>query len=180
MSNYGIFGIGSLGLFGQTGKRRVFVSYHHGGDQAYYNAFVRTFAGTHDVFSDTSVDRQIESDKTEYIRWKIYQDNIKGSSCSIVLCGSRTHERKYVDWEIHYTLEMQHGLIGVWLPTLPLAPNGGTQKPARLQDNIDSRYAKWLQWRALTPDVLKSTIEAAIVSPAGLIRNERPLRGRNG
>ena len=28
-----------------------------------------------------------------------------GSSCTIVLCGARTHERKYVDWEINATLD---------------------------------------------------------------------------
>jgi hypothetical protein len=85
-----------------------------------------------------------------------------------------------VDWEIKATLDKQHGLIGVWLPTLPLAPNGGTMKPDRLQDNIDSGYAKWMRWDALTVEVLQNTIEAAIASPAGLIRNQRPLRVRNG
>jgi len=29
--------------FGQQAKRKVFVSYHHGGDQAYYDAFSKAF-----------------------------------------------------------------------------------------------------------------------------------------
>jgi hypothetical protein len=91
-----------------------------------------------------------------------------------------TSQRKYVDWEIKATLDKQHGLIGIWLPTLPLAANGGTEKPDRLQDNLDSGYAKWLQWNQLNDELLRITIESAITSPTSLIRNQRPLRIRNG
>lgn len=33
-------------------KRKVFVSYHHDGDQPYYDAFARFFADTHEVLAD--------------------------------------------------------------------------------------------------------------------------------
>jgi hypothetical protein len=161
-------------------KRKVFISYHHGGDQHYYDAFVKLFADTYEVFFDNSLDRGYESDNTDYVRWQIRQNDIHGTSCTIVLCGLHTHERKYVDWEIKATLDKRHGLIGVWLPSLPLAPNGGTVKPDRLQDNIYSEYAKWVRWDALTVEVLKSTIEAAAATSPDLINNTRPLRQRNG
>jgi MTH538 TIR-like domain (DUF1863) len=161
-------------------KRKVFVSYHHGGDQGYYNAFTKFFADTYDVMYDNSLDRAYDSDNADYVRWQIGQHDITGTSCTIVLCGVATHERKYVDWEIKATLDKQHGLIGVWLPTLPLLANNATVKPDRLQDNIDSGYAKWVAWNGLTIEVMKNTIEAAIASPAFLIWNARPLRVRNG
>ena len=82
---------------GALTKRKVFVSYHHALDQAYYNYLTTTFADTYEVFSDNSLDRKIESENSEYIRWKIYQDNIKGSSCTIVILGAQTPDRKYVD-----------------------------------------------------------------------------------
>jgi Thoeris protein ThsB, TIR-like domain len=170
----------SGGIFRVPVKRKVFISYHHGGDQHYYDAFSTFFAETYDVFHDKSLERAYNSDNADYVRWQIRQNDISGSSCTIVLCGAATHERKYVDWEIKATLDKQHGLIGVWLPTLPLAPNGGTEKPARLQDNVDSGYAQWVRWDELTADVIKVTIEAAIGSPARLIMNRRPLRVRNG
>jgi hypothetical protein len=177
------YGNGNLG-FGlpipPPPKRRIFVSYHHGGDQAYYEEFSKFFSETCNVFCDNSLDRAYNSDDTDYVRWQIRQNDIAGTSCTIVLCGMHTHERKYVDWEIKTTLDKQHGLIGVWLPTLPLSPNGGTVKPDRLQDNIDSAYAKWVRWDALTAEVMKNTIEAAIASSLGLIKNARPLRERNG
>lgn len=163
----------------QPPKRKVFVSYHHGGDQLYYNEFSRIFSGTLEIFEDTSLERAYNSDDADYVRWAIRQNNITGSSCTIVLCGTQTYERKYVDWEIKATLDKQHGLIGVWLPTLPLLGNG-TQKPDRLQDNLDSGYAKWLQWGNLTPETLRLIIEAAVSERKGLIRNDRPMRQRNG
>ncbi|MGH8510260.1 MAG: TIR domain-containing protein [Gammaproteobacteria bacterium] len=135
-----LYGLG--GMLQRPVKRKVFVSYHHQGDQRYYNEFSRFFSDTFDVFYDKSLDRTYESDNTDYVRWQIRQNDITGSSCTIVLCGAATHQRKYVDWEIKATLDKKHGLIGVWLPSLPLAPNGGTQKPDRLQDNIDFGYAK--------------------------------------
>lgn len=173
-----LYGFG--GVLGIPVKRKVFVSYHHAGDQGYYDAFSRLFSDTFDVFYDKSLDRAYGSDNSDYVRWQIRQNDITGSSCTIVLCGAGTHQRKYVDWEIKATLDKRHGLIGVWLPTLPQAPNGGTQKPDRLQDNLDSSYAKWVRWDALTVDVMRKTIEAAIASPASLIRNQRALRVRNG
>jgi hypothetical protein len=161
-------------------RRKVFVSYHHGGDQAYYDSFAKTFSDTYDVFEDKSLERAYDSDNDDYVRFQIRQNDISGSSCTIVLCGVRTHERKYVDWEIKATLDKSHGLIGVWLPTLALAPNGGTEKPARLQDNIDSGYAKWVRWGELSVDGWKAAIESAIASPARLIANSRAMRQRNG
>ena len=163
-----------------TPKRKIFVSYHHAGDQGYYEAFAKFFSETYGVFQDNSLERAYDSDDTDYIRWQIRQNDISGTSCTVVLCGARTHERKYVDWEIKATLDKGHGLIGIWLPTLPLSPNGGTEKPGRLQDNIDSGYGIWLKWDQLTAEAMKNGIEAAITRSAGLIRNTRGLRQRNG
>ena len=173
-----LYGLG--GVLQAPVKRKVFVSYHHKGDQWYYNEFSRFFSDTFAVFHDKSLDRAYGSDNTDYVRWQIRQNDITGSSCTIVLCGAATHQRKYVDWEIKATLDKRHGLIGVWLPTLPQAPNGGTQKPARLQDNIDSGYAKWVRWEGLTIDLMRTIIEEAVASPASRIRNQRFLRARNG
>jgi hypothetical protein len=105
------------GLFGllET-KRKVFISYHHGGDRAYYDALSRTFCDQYEVFHDTSLERAIDSDNTDYVRWRLAEKCITGSSCTIVLIGRETWGRKFVDWEIDATLERGHGLIGLMLP----------------------------------------------------------------
>ena len=105
----------------QQVKRKVFISYHHGCDQAYYDAFSKAFCDTYDVISDNSLEREIDSDDVEYVIQRIRNDYVTGSSCTIVLVGKDTWGRKYVDWEIKATLEKEHGLIGVVLPTVPIS-----------------------------------------------------------
>jgi len=177
------FGFGSL----LTGlqipiKRKLFVSYHHGGDKQYYDAFIKTFSDTYDIIFDNSVEREIDSDNVDYVIQRIRDSYIKGSSCSIVLCGAQTPWRKYVDWEIKATLDMQHGLIGLNLPTNRANSTGKYTVPDRLHDNITSGYAIWTSWNNATQsgDRLKQILEEAIGRNKALIVNNRSMMSRNG
>ena|SRR3982750_4187518 len=163
-------------------KRKVFVSYHHGNDQYYYNEFFRIFAGTYEVLRDNSLDRRINSDNADYVIRCIRENYITGSSCTFVLCGLETPWRKFVDWEIKATLDAEHGLIGVNLPTNRLNANGNYPVPDRLYDNINSGYVLWTHWSEITgtPQLLSQWIEEARVKPSYLIDNSRLLRRRNG
>lgn len=162
-------------------RRNVFVSYHHGGDQAYYDSLSTNMHDRLQLLTDNSLERRIDSSNHAYIMRRIREHHLHGSSCTIVLCGANTWRRKYVDWEINASLTQEMGLVGVWLPTLPLSPNNGTQKPARLQDNIDSGYAVWVSWNEITANanVLTDAIERANGASKQLIINSRPQQGRN-
>jgi MTH538 TIR-like domain (DUF1863) len=174
---------GGLLGFIQT-KRKVFISYHHGGDRTYYDAFSRTFCDQYEVFHDTSLERAINSDNTDYVRWRLAEKCITGSSCTIVLIGRDTWGRKFVDWEIDATLEKQHGLIGVMLPTDDLgllSSSYSNPVPDRLQDNVQSCYAVLYPWNDVTASAaaLKCVIDFAVAMPSSLIKNDRPPRYRN-
>lgn len=177
------FGFGSL-LTGLQipSKRKIFVSYHHGGDQAYYEAFTKAFTDTYEIVFDNSLERRIDSDNIDYVIQRIRDDFVGGSSCTIVLCGAETPWRKYVDWEIKATLDMEHGLIGVNLPTNRQNANGHYVVPDRLHDNIQSGYAAWTDWVTFTQSAanVKSLIEQAIARSASLIVNGREMMSRNG
>ena len=164
-------------------KHKVFVSYHHGGDQAYYNLFSHKFHDTYDVIYDNSVEREIDSEDVNYVMQRIRDNYISGSSCTIVLVGAQTWGRKYVDWEIKSTLDKGHALIGVQLPTLPVDPrNGGTVSvPPRLHDNINTGFASWLSWGVITASAaqLEQSIAVAKSRSTGLIDNTRERRLRN-
>ena len=56
-----------MSFFGFQGpvRRKVFVSYHHGGDQAYYDAFSSTFHDQYDAITDNSLEREIDSSSPE-------------------------------------------------------------------------------------------------------------------
>lgn len=162
-------------------KRKVFVSYHHDGDQTYYNDFSRTFHDTYDVITDNSLEREVDSENVDYVMRRIRDNNITGSSCTIVLVGANTWGRKYVDWEIKATLDKQHGLIGVQLPTLLPDANGRVTVPNRLYENIHSGYALWITWSAITgtAQACASYIEQANARDKRLIANTRDRRLRN-
>ncbi|MGF6575178.1 hypothetical protein ABH945_007307 [Paraburkholderia sp. GAS333] len=162
-------------------KRKVFVSYHHGGDQAYYDAFSKKFHDDYDVITDNSLERAIDSDDVNYVMRRIREDYITGTSCTILLVGKKTWGRKYADWEIKATLDKQHALIGIQLPTLQQGPNGNVTVPDRLHDNIQSGYALWLTWAAFTASAQACTsyIEQANSRDKKLIVNDRDRRLRN-
>jgi hypothetical protein len=163
-------------------KRKVFVSYHHGGDQAYYNAFSQTFHDTYDVITDNSLEREVDSDDVDYVMRRIRENYIKGSSCTIVLVGKDTYARKYVDWETKATLDMSHGLIGVRLPSAPVTTQNTVIAPGRLHDNIQSGYALWVSWSDITASAqaCQLSIETANGKDKRLIDNSRARRLRNG
>ncbi len=164
-------------------KHKIFVSYHHGGDQAYYDAFSQTFHNTYDVIYDNSLERRIDSGNVDYIMRQIRENHITGTSCTIVLIGAQTWRRKYVDWEIKATLDKQHALIGVYLPTAARDPanNNVIIVPDRLHDNIQSGFAVWLSWENLTSSAaqLEQHIATAKSRSKQLIDNSRERMLRN-
>lgn len=165
-----------------TDRPKIFISYHHSGDQAYYNYLSDKIHDQLDLVFDNSLDRNISSDNPEYIMQRIRDSFIGGTSCTIVLCGAATYQRKYVDWEIKATLDKQHGLIGIKLPTL--IPNAANQLlvPDRFAQNFQSGYAIWQTWEALmaNPAVIKAWIADAASRSRAKIVNDLPLKAKNG
>ncbi|WP_275386956.1 TIR domain-containing protein [Xenorhabdus bovienii] len=159
----------------------MFVSYHHGGDQYYYNEFSRQFHDQYEAVTDNSLDRRIDSENIDYVMRRIRENYITGTSCTIVLVGNESWGRKYIDWEIKTTLDKQHGLIGVQLPKLKSNLYGRVKVPDRLSDNIDSEYAVWVTWANFTSSLssCRSYIEQANSRSKSLIKNTRDRRLRN-
>lgn len=102
-------------------KRKVFISYYHG-DQEAVNKFVRDFG---DVFIPKTVgvkdgDFDFDSNDPQYIMRKIREQKLEDSTVTIVLVGSCTHSRRYVDWEVKASLQqgqsLPNGLIAINLP----------------------------------------------------------------
>ena len=106
-------------------KRRVFIS-HFRGDETEVNAFIERFANREEVFTPyvlgaNNNDDFIESTNTDYVMSQIRQKYLKDSTVTIVLIGSCTHSRRYVDWEIKSSLtqgkQTPNGLMGILLPS---------------------------------------------------------------
>ncbi|QPR34460.1 TIR domain-containing protein [Delftia acidovorans] len=179
--NYGIFGGASRPQ--ALVRHKIFVSYHHKGDQDYYDSFTKAFHDTYNVVYDNSLERSIDSDNVDYVMRRIRENHITGTSCTIILVGAESPTRKYIDWEISATLEKKHALIGVQLPTARLTPdNQRVFVPGRLFDNVKSGFALWLTWGQITANTTKlgEYIAEAKSRSASKIDNTRPRRLRNG
>lgn len=144
-------------------KRKVFVSYHHQ-DQEWVDYFRAQFGTGLEVFSDGSLDRLIDSQDTDYVSRTIREDYITGTSITIVLCGNETWKRKYVDWEIHSTLDKNHAVLGIILPDHKQVMRDGQFTwlvPNRLADNVNTGYAHWIGWPQ-NAEALKQAIDHAL------------------
>jgi hypothetical protein len=158
-------------------KRRVFISYHHANEQPVVDQFSKKFSEDYEVFTDQSVDRAADSDDTDYLA-RVCREAIDGTSVTIVVIGRKTGLRKFVDWELHYTLDKKHGLVAISRPGLP---NSDASLPDRLRDNLPkgSGYAKWYKYPSTASD-LRSMINEAYNADTKKIDNSRPKRKRNG
>lgn len=106
-------------------KRNVFVS-HYKGDSAEVEHFIDYFANTYGVFTPyvlgaNNNDEFIDSENTDYVMSQIRLKYLKDTTVTIILVGSCTHSRRYVDWEIKSSLTQgatsPNGLMGIILPS---------------------------------------------------------------
>jgi len=157
-------------------KRKVFVSYHHKGEQKVVDDFIEEFSEDYEVFIDESLDRASDSEDTEYLN-QVCRDAIDGTSVTIVMIGKQTGCRKFVDWEIKHTLYREHGLVGISRPGLK---NSDACLPKRLDDNRPkgTGYARWYSYPTSAAS-LKNMIDEAYSADKTKIDDSREKMGRN-
>jgi len=156
---------------------KVFVSFHHENDQARADHLRNTY-GSDNTLIDSSLKDAYDDTSDDEILALIRKNHLKNSTITIVLIGSETANRKWVDWEIYSSLRpygdrSRNGLLGIYLPT------AGTT-PARLQDNIDSGYAVTMKWENISWQ-LTTKIDEAYNNrrKETLVKNSRSRRQRN-
>lgn len=152
-------------------RHKVFISYHHAGDQYYKDRFVQLFSS---IMVDWSVRLGDIPDglATETIRQKIRDEWLRDSTVTVVLVGAQTWQRKHVDWEIgsslrNTTYNPRSGLLGVLLPSYPRAQAGYFDPhtiPPRLADNLgqENSFASIINWTE-SPVEMQDWIHRAFV-----------------
>lgn len=169
-------------------KRKVFVSFFQG-DKKEVDEFIDKWTAKEGVFTAKVLgasdnDAFIDSGNPEYVMGQIRQKYLGDSSVTIVLLGSCTHSRRYVDWEIKSSLRrglsMPNGLIGILLPSKQSA-----HLPARLADNWNKEhkdcYARYYPAPS-SADQLRGWIEEAYIARtmhAKLIVNSQEMMKYN-
>ncbi|MFY9309620.1 MAG: TIR domain-containing protein [Bacteroidia bacterium] len=167
--------------------RNCFVSYHHDYDSNYLEDLRKMKAGM--KVADYSLKEDIGhlSDETIY---KKIRDKMRNCSVTIVLVGSRTGHRKWIDWELWASLRgythpydpyksfKPNGLLVIFLPIPWLSSHS---IPDRLQDNIDSGFAVCMKWENIEAD-FESKVNYAYwnrTNVAYKINNSREKVNRN-
>ncbi|MFA5146962.1 MAG: TIR domain-containing protein [Candidatus Omnitrophota bacterium] len=171
-------------------KRNVFISYHHG-DDAEVKTFIKRWTEAESVFTPKGLglrftDDIIKSDNPEYVMSQIRAKYIQDASVTIVLLGTCTHSRRYVDWEIKASLRQEknglpNGLLGIILPSRGNTAHLPERFAANWTDGHINCYARfWVAPSSATE--LRGWIEDAYSSrtkKAHLIKNSADMMKNN-
>jgi hypothetical protein len=123
-------------------KRKVFISYCHLNQQE-AEGFVSTWRN---VFTARALgmafsNEIINSTNTAYVMSRIRSDYLGDSSVTIVLVGTCTHSRRYIDWELKASLQRGDSTPnGVVAFLLPSAHNHNGRLYPHLPERLDSNY----------------------------------------
>jgi len=145
-------------------RRKVFVS-HYGVDRTAVRNFIDKWSNVFiakelGVYDDEDF---IDSDDGDYVMSQIRKKYLEDSTVTLVLMGSCTHSRRYIDWEIKSSLRQgsytPNGLLGIVLPGISNAPS----IPERFSKNWNNEsecYAEY-HWAPSTEEQLGRWIEDA-------------------
>jgi hypothetical protein len=186
-------------------KRDVFISSFHANRQE-VDTFIYRWATVERVFTAKALctfdnDDFINSNDPEYVMGEIRRKYLLNSSVTIVLVGSCTHSRRYVDWELKSSLRcgmnVPNGLVAFVLPSAMPPANGlygplewhqraWPAVPDRLAANWnyfqpDNSYARYYVMPS-SADELRQHIESAVwnrTNRAELIKNDATMMKYN-
>lgn len=173
----------------QGTKRRVFIS-HYKGDRTEVDDFIKKFADEEKVFTPYVLgandnDEFINSTNPEYVMTQIRNKYLLDTTVTIVLVGSCTHSRRYVDWELKSSLRQgnytPNGVMGIILPS----QGNSACLPPRLEANwtkghVDCYARYWVYPK--TPEELGAWIDDAFnarTTRAYLIKNSQDMMKYN-
>lgn len=115
-------------------KRQVFYSFHFDNDvmRVQHIRNIGVVEGNKPVAPNNW--EQIK--RSEYAVKKWIDDNMKYKSCVVVLVGSETASRKWVDYEIRKAWNEGKGIFGVYIHNLKDPRTGTCRKGANPFDNV--------------------------------------------
>jgi hypothetical protein len=132
-------------------KRKVFISFFQN-DRTEVDAFILNWATNAQVFAPKALgivgnETFINSSDPEYVMGQIRQKYLGDSTVTIILLGTCTHSRRYVDWEIKTSLRRgdytPNGLIAILLSSAC----GSAHLPDRFRANWNAQnigcYARY-------------------------------------
>lgn len=169
----------------EAARRKCFISYYSD-DQAEVETFLADFGDVFipKVIGVTDADDFIDSADTDYVMGRIRAKYLGDSTVTILLIGSCTHSRRYIDWELKTTLRQgaynPNGLLGLTLPY----KNGTAHLPPRFKENWKKEGTCYAQYHSYptSKEQLRKWIEEAFnrrTTHAHLIKNTQEMHKYN-
>ena len=174
-------------MISSTNRRKVFIS-HYKGDRNEVDAFIKDYSSVFipKVLGANDNDDFINSTNTDYVMQRIREKYLGDSTVTIVLIGSCTHSRRYVDWEIKSSLRQgqctPNGLIGILLPSQGNSAHLPPRMKANWAKGESDCYARYRSYPC-SKEELSIWIEDAYqarTSRAHLIQNSQDMMKYNG
>lgn len=169
-----------------TNRRKVFIS-HYKGDRNEVDTFIEDYSYVFipKVLGANDNDDFINSTNTDYVMQRIREKYLEDSTVTIVLIGSCTHSRRYVDWEIKSSLRQgqytPNGLIGILLPSQGSSAYLPPRFKANWEKDESNCYARYRAYPS-SAQKLANWIEDAYqarTSRAHLIQNTQDMMKHN-
>jgi hypothetical protein len=145
--------------------KNVFVSHVHEDDKLLQDLKDLLAKNGYEI-RDGSIDssKPNEAKSGEYIKSEVLAPRIRWASTLIVLISPRTHESKWVDWEIEYALKEGKRIVGLWA-------QGG--QDSDIPKPLDQYRDAMVGWQA---DRVMDAITGKINNSYGPDGQERPPR----
>jgi len=168
-------------------RRNVFIS-HYKADRDEVNQFITDFSEVFipKVLGANDNDEFINSTNTDYVMSCIRNQYLGYSTVTIVLLGSCTHSRRYVDWEIKSSLRqgqyVPNGLIGIVLPSQNNRAILSPRLEVNWNNNHQDCYARFWSYPSSASQLSGYIDDAyeARTSRAHLISNSQEMMKYNG
>lgn len=169
-------------------RRNVFLSFYQG-DRREADTSIYRWSVIEEVFTPKALGTFdnadfINSTNPEYVMNRIRRDYLGDSTVTIVLLGTCTHSRRYIDWEIKTSLRRgtytPNGVMAILLPSA----GGRAFLPLRFEANwnrLDQLYARYYDYPNSATQ-LGGWIEDAFVARttrAHLIQNDAEMMKNN-
>lgn len=169
-------------------RRKVFIS-HNKGDRVEVDNFINRFSHLFvpKVLGANDNDDFIDSNDTDYVMRRIRELYLDDSTVTLILLGSCTHSRRYIDWEIKSSLKytqssLPNGLMGIVLPS----QNNSCHLPSRFKDNWTKNhiecYARYWSYPQTDKRLLEYIEDAynSRTTRKHLISNSKEMMKYNG
>jgi len=164
-------------------KRKVFISFFQN-DRTEADAFVLNWATNAQVFRPKALGEVGNEDfincaNPEYVMGQIRQKYLGDSTVTIVLLGTCTHSRRYVDWEIKTSLRRGDYIPNGLMAIFPPSAGGSAHLPESFRANWNQQhfncYARFYGTPSYAAQLREWIEDAFEQGPGGPTSSRMPL-----